>query len=150
MKRKLIIVIAVLSIVTGVIVAGCFFSDDDDPENVGALPCMCLINYSSTGITGLRYRVSGTSTWITRDFGITIVTNGGIDCPNGTFASALPAGTYDFEFYSSGGGTVRGWTSDPYAGGNIGFQVTDNTGTSVYTPVDNNCNSIGNTYYADY
>jgi hypothetical protein len=128
-------------------VTSCFLSDDEKEDS---LPCMCFQNNSGTTAVSIRYRVAGSSSWTNIIFDDAVYGSGdGFDCAEGTFKAAVAAGTYDFEIRSSVD-TIRGWSSVPYNGGNIGFLVTSSTGTSIYGAVDGNCQQAGLAYYADY
>ena len=141
--RKGIFIITCFCIMLSGLFTGCGDSGSD------SLPCMCFLNNSSNAATGLRYRISGTTSWTYSAFDETVYSGDGFDCSEGTFDVAVAAGTYDFEIlYSSG--TIRGWTSVSYDGGNIGFWVTDLTSTSVYGAVGESCNQSGTAYNADY
>lgn len=148
MKRNGFFILFLCLITAGVIIS-CFSEDDKDEDS---MPCLCFKNNSSTVISGIRYRLSGTDSWTPIVFDENVSTGGdGFDCSEGTFKKEIEEGTYDFEIRDySNSSTVRGWTDVPYDGGNIGFLVTSTTSGSMYGAVDKECSSEGTAYYADY
>lgn len=145
MKRKEAFIIF-LFLLTGGLIFSCINKDDKDE-----MPCLCFKNNSSSYVSGVRYRLTGTTAWTYSIFDENVSTGGdGFSCEEGTFDIKIPAGSYDFEVLNTSSSSLRGWEDVPYDGGNIGFLVTNSTSGSLYGSVDSNCNQTGTAYSADY
>jgi len=147
MTKKLSMIIIGLLLTAGLI-TGCLFGSDDDGDSK---PCMCFQNDSNYTIAGIRYRKSGSTTWIPEYFDDSVSSGEGFDCDDGKFDSDMLDDDeyYDFQIFSSGGYYTVTWEDVPYKGGNIGFVASSTTEYSVYGAVDSDCDPKGDIYYAD-
>ncbi|MGL4370456.1 MAG: hypothetical protein ACRCUT_12415 [Spirochaetota bacterium] len=145
MKSRIAVILFFLASMA--LIPGLFVCSWEKPESD---PCMCFRNDSSSAITGLRFKETGSTEWVYSYFDSVQYSGYGFDCSEGTFDMDVDSGTYDFEMMASGGSTFRGWTAVPYDGENIGFLITNYTGTTVYGSVNDDCEQTGTAYYADY
>jgi len=112
-------------------------------------PCVCFRNDSSTAISGIKYRLSGTVSWTYSYFEETQYGGDGFDCSEGEMDTQLDDGTYDFQLIKSGGSDYWIWYSVNYTGGNLGFLVSNTAGASLCAAVDDNCDQKGSVYYGN-
>jgi len=134
------ILLLIVSLAMGAVYINCSTQKDED-----SMPCMCFQNDSSSSVSGIRYRVSGSSVWIPKYFDTTQYSGDGFDCSEGEFDTEIDEGTYDFQII---GGSTQTWLSVPYDGGNVGFVAASTLANSLYGSVDNNCNPDGTIYSA--
>jgi len=148
MTAKLLKITGGLLLIAGLI-SGCLFGSDDDGDSK---PCMCFQNDSGYTIAGIRYRKSGSTTWIPKYFDESVSSYDGFDCDDGKFDSDMLDDDeyYDFQIFSSGDYYTATWENVPYEGGNIGFVAASTTSSSLYGEVDSGCDPKGDIYYADY
>lgn len=144
MKRKSVLMLVLFLSAAGLF-SGCVNKDSDDDT----LPCLCFRNDSGESVSGIRYRITGTTGWTTSIFDDDLSSGNGYDCSEGRFRTAVAAGTYDFEILNSSNEAIRGWDGVPYNGGSVGFWVTTLASSSMYGAVDGNCGQAGTAYYAD-